>query len=779
MESPHKDDKISAGIDQHSLDRLLDILGISPFKLNLDTRDINITPNTAKLTGFVISDLPNNKQTKDSLIYKEDRALVNKSIASVVNGERSHYHIKYRMVRRDSSIIWLEEAGLISEYTEDGRPLFLSAIALDQSQLKWAEEKAYNRELGVKRLAQSIENESLAEENRLLRAANEAGSMLIGGFHQDYHTLLQQSLKMLGESVQADYASIWRNQEREGKMFCHMRARWMSGAHDVADENRSAYYVKDALLPDTEFDYDTILPGWQKHLAENKYLLLDSGKLPGELMQDSGMEKAQSLALLPIYMHGEFWGMFGLARDTNLPFTQVEAETMLAGVMVIAGSISRSETFGKMSIAREKALADTMAKGTFLSRMSHEMRTPLNAIIGMTEIAAREKNPHKIKEYISKINASSEQLLSVINDVLDISKIEAGKLKINSEPFDFSTMLQRTIDIARVAMDEKQQFFSLTYEEAPQYEIISDEHRLSQVILNLLGNATKFTPERGAISVLVKCLPRPHKRARLYVEVQDTGIGISPQEKEKVFKPFEQADGSITRKFGGTGLGLVISKEILHALGGNIWVDSKPEQGSRFIFELEVDLSNTPAQAPRSNTKQAKTQKPCDQSIKDRQNVWQNAPSIQVKQSSRESLSNTSYSHKNTKGVANWHGRTILLVEDVEINREIVQIMLEDTGVELVQAKDGKEGLERFVVDMEKIDLVLMDMQMPVLDGISATKQIREMDAPHAKQVPIIAMTANTFNEDVVACIKAGMNEHLAKPISKDLFLRTLSKYLD
>jgi len=270
--------------------------------------------------------------------------------------------------------------------------------------------------------------------------------------------------------------------------------------------------------------------------------------------------------------------------------------------------------------------------------------------------------------------------------------------------------------------------------------IISDEHRLLQVIVNLLNNAMKFTPRQGEISLTAFQRKIDKNRIKLRVEVRDSGIGITLEQQKKLFSAFEQLDGSITRKYGGTGLGLSICKKILHALDGNIWVISDPDQGSCFFFELEADLSgpvNTlSSQSPEQST----------------------ADTVETKH--------------------DWKKYTILFAEDVEINREIVEIALGDTGVKIVSVENGEQAVEKFSLDADKYDLILMDVQMPVMDGLSATKLIRTMDYPRAKAIPIIAMTANAFTEDINVCKRAGMNEHVAKPIAMDAFFGVLEKYL-
>lgn len=714
----------SAGISREALEQLIDLFGIGVFKINLVTQDIRLTPNTAKLNGYMKDELPNNKDTKDSLIYDADLEFVNNSIYSVINGQQDHYHIEYRMRRRDSSIIWVEEVGLISERDEAGRPLCMSAMAMDLSRLKWAEEKAANIELDLKRMAETSNERQWAEENRLLRAANASANVIIGGFHQDYSIVLHQSLQMLAESVQAGSACIWRNQEQEdGRLGFFMRAHWIRGAHNAGQSQ----------LPPVA--YDEVLPDWQVQLLEGQYLMLTEEQISEKLRCQFDLPKVKSVLLAPIYLHSDFFGLAGFGREELVPFKLWEAEIVTAGAMLICSSISRNETFGRLNQMRTEAMASTQAKGEFLSRMSHEMRTPLNAVIGMTGIARKEKDPEKIQHCLDQIETSSRQLLNIINDVLDMSKIEAGKLEIQEAPFDFRQMIENVVNIVKVNMDQKKQHFSLDCPAVFPRTLIGDEYRLSQVLLNLLNNAMKFTPEGGAISLHVVTKEAGADRLSLRVEVRDNGIGINPSQKRRLFQAFEQADGSTTRQYGGSGLGLAICKTLLHLMGGDIWVISKPEQGACFFFELELGLGGELA-------------------------------ATDLKE------------HKEDDSIPDWSGLTILLAEDMMINREIVKAVLQETRVAIVSAENGAEAVVLMEAQPEQFQLILMDVQMPVMDGLEATRRIRALEYPAAKMIPILAMTANAFREDVENCLAAGMNEHISKPLEVKSFIRTLKKYL-
>ena len=382
------------------------------------------------------------------------------------------------------------------------------------------------------------------------------------------------------------------------------------------------------------------------------------------------------------------------------------------------------------------------AKSNFLARMSHEMRTPLNAIIGMSTIAQTSEDPERIAHCLNKINEASVHLLGMINDVLDMARIESGNLMLSDAEFKPLTMLRKVIEANRFTLDAKKQNLNVDIDPALPETIVADEQRLAQVIDNLLSNAVKFTPPEGTIDFSVKKIKEDEKTCTLGIRVSDTGIGIHGEELEKIFALFEQADGGMARRYGGTGLGLPISASIVHLMGGNIRVDSEPGKGSSFSFEIVVNLGNRKAgensfSGGRNSAKAAEEERR-----------------------------------------PNYAGLSILLAEDVEINREIVISLLEDTGITIDCAENGIQAVELYKAAPEKYGLVLMDIHMPEMDGYEATRQIRAFEAGGTRKVPIIAMTANVFKDDVDKCLAAGMTQHLGKPIDYNELIKQLNKFL-
>jgi len=394
--------------------------------------------------------------------------------------------------------------------------------------------------------------------------------------------------------------------------------------------------------------------------------------------------------------------------------------------------VSNMETMRKQSEERlELAQEASRAKSDFLSRMSHEIRTPMNAIIGMTQIAKNTSELSKVQECLDRIGSASKLLLSLINDILDMSKIEANKLEIQNEEFDFDDITKNIETIIDIKVKEKNQILLVSVSDNIPQKLIGDELRLVQVVNNLLSNAVKFTPEKGTITVNFDAVDVSGDDITIEVRVKDSGIGISDEQKKRLFDSFEQADGSVARKFGGTGLGLSISKNIVELMGGVIDVTSKVGEGSEFVFTVKMK----------------KAQEHIDAGTKE------------------------------TDGnVFDFSNYQLLLAEDIEINRIIVMAMLESTNIQIDCAENGLEVCEMMRKSPEKYDVIFMDLQMPEMGGIEATQTIRNMDNEHCRTIPIIAMTANAFKEDVDKCLEVGMNAHIAKPIDEMIMLKKLAE---
>jgi signal transduction histidine kinase/CheY-like chemotaxis protein len=387
-----------------------------------------------------------------------------------------------------------------------------------------------------------------------------------------------------------------------------------------------------------------------------------------------------------------------------------------------------------MDITERKALsiaeAANIAQRDFLARMSHELRTPMNGVLGMTRLAIQADPPRAQLEYLKKIQSSASLLLGIINDILDFSRIEAGKLTIEKHSFNLYEMVENIRELILPRIAEKNLELIISKDASVPEYALGDDLRLSQVLLNLLGNASKFTLA-GSISLTLDASDLSPEKFRLNCRVKDTGIGLSPDQQAALFKPFSQADASTSRKFGGTGLGLSISKALVELMGGSIGVSSVINEGSEFYFFVELE----PFSASEVITEN-------------------NKPDNEL----------------------HYEGHKFLLVEDNEINQEIALAILEELGASADVAGNGQEAVEAFL--QNDYALILMDVRMPIMDGIEATRAIRASSKHDALTVPIIAMTANAMREDREATKEAGMNGHIAKPIDMRELKTTLGQHL-
>ena len=381
----------------------------------------------------------------------------------------------------------------------------------------------------------------------------------------------------------------------------------------------------------------------------------------------------------------------------------------------------------RLIIEKEIAENSSRAKSEFLSRMSHEMRTPMNAVIGMMSLARKTDDPEKKEDYLSRAGDASQNLLKLIDEVLDISDIEERKLTLEMSEIHFVTLIKELMGDKSLFPKEQNQTFKTEIDPSIPDIIICDEKRLAQVIGNLLSNAVKFTGDDGLIQLNAVALNLENDALTVQIEVIDNGIGISKDQQRLLFAAFEQVDGGISRRYGGAGLGLYISKSVAEMMGGGISVESEPGKGSKFVFTFTAKVK-----APEA------------------------MPGEMV----------------------SFQGKTALLVEDVEINREIVMAMLEETHLNIVCAENGVEAVEMFSSEPGKYDIIFMDINMPEMDGVEATRRIRSTDTPEGAKIPIFAMTANVHPDEVKSYLEAGMNAHIGKPLDFDKFLDMICHYL-
>jgi signal transduction histidine kinase/CheY-like chemotaxis protein len=580
---------------------------------------------------------------------------------------------------------------------------------------------------------------------------------------------------------------------------------------------------------------------------------------------------AQVAAIIGSYFLEAKWPELVTPISSFMRYTDNIQSVMISGLFI--GLVVK---FQSVLYDEEKKRADeaSRAKSDFLANMSHEIRTPMNAIIGMTAIAMDSDDVERKNYCLGKIDNASTHLLGVINDILDMSKIEAGKLELSCEEFDFEKMLQKVVNVINFRIDEKSQNFTVRVDEKIPRLLISDDQRLIQVITNLLSNSVKFTPEGGTVRLEANLVGEENGVCAIQIDVTDNGIGLTKKQVEGLFTPFQQADSGISRKYGGTGLGLAISKRIVEMMDGVIWVESEEGKGAKFCFTIRAARGDDSAAQRRSVPKYAidwsnvdvlavdddpdvrayfldiarSAGFRCDAApdgVTALEKISEHGPydiyfidwempgmdgielsklikagvpsdSVVVMISSaeigatRDDMKSAGISKFLPKpifpsGVIDcisecvapemeilapdraeeeelpcFEGFNIILAEDVEINKEIVLTLLEPTKLSVDCAENGIEAVRLYTENPELYGMIFMDVQMPGMDGYQATRIIRAMEAesPDSRRIPIVAMTANVFREDIEKCLAAGMDGHIGKPIDFSEVLQKLNEYL-
>jgi len=387
----------------------------------------------------------------------------------------------------------------------------------------------------------------------------------------------------------------------------------------------------------------------------------------------------------------------------------------------------------KLQEQTEAAKVASRAKSTFLASMSHEIRTPLNAIIGMVQVAQKSKDCEKTMTALDEIGTASDLLLDILNDVLEMAQIENGKLKLVNEFFSLNDTLREIENIFLQKCLDNQLVFSTNRKTLPKLSVLGDRLHLKQVFTNLLGNAVKYTPEGGHVDFEIITEEENDEFVKVKFSIKDTGIGMNETQMEKLFHAFEQTDSSIGVNYGGSGLGLAISQGIVQQMGAKIHLESVQGKGSIFHFTISFEKEKQPEAITKLN---------------------QETPDL--------------------------NGKRLLLVEDVEINRMIMIELLKETGVIVEEAQDGQIACDMVSNSEENYyDFIFMDIRMPVMDGYEATQVIRNMDRKDTGSIPIIAVSANSYKEDIEKSLAFGMNEHLTKPVEIPVIFDTLNRYLE
>ncbi|MCU7960493.1 MAG: PAS domain S-box protein [gamma proteobacterium symbiont of Bathyaustriella thionipta] len=734
------------------------------------------------LTGYPPEQLVNNAQRNfASLIHEDDLARVLQCIEDAVK-DRSGYLVDYRIHHQTGGIRWLNEQGRVGS-DEQGEVL-IDGTLVDITARKQAEETIQQREahfralfehagtgiatmdadghiLSVNRQFRELTQYSERElrQRSVMDLLHEDERAAISRlFHEriaskDFHMQFEaRLLRADGQIVWADIRSAEVLNEK------HEFATLILAVADITDRKESDQALSDknafqiALLdtipnpiyvkgPDTRFV--SCNRAFEDAFGLQAEQLLGKTSLDVEFSNSDDPLEVQNEDEMLLQSHGfrhfEHSMRFADGQWHDVLFWKSAftlADGSLGGLLGVIVDISERKQM-ELALEDSKQLAESAnrAKSAFLANMSHEIRTPMNGIIGFANLALKTALQPKQKDYVEKILVSANALLSLINDILDFSKIEAGKLSIEKIPFHLQHLLDDVHDLFIGQIHNKGLSLQIHCDEQIPADFISDPLRLRQILVNLISNALKFT-EQGEIELSIALVEQLGRQSKLRFNVRDTGIGIQQKNIERLFDSFSQADESTTRKYGGTGLGLTISNQLVELLGGRMHVQSVPGEGSNFGFEISLQQADA-----------------------------------DFSQSTAASLDNLTDSQQPSGG---FDGARILLAEDNEINQEVALNLLQELGFEVDIVANGAQAVERVL--QHSYDALLMDMQMPELDGYQATVKIRRN--PHLSELPIIAMTAHAMQGDREKCLAAGMDDYLSKPIDPDELDQILGRWI-
>ncbi|MCL2081128.1 MAG: response regulator [Oscillospiraceae bacterium] len=657
------------------------------------------------------NDFPNTIEAFASRFHPEDSERSFAAFAAHFNDRtgKTPYDIEYRLKHKNGEYRYFDGFGTTLR-DENGVPLRVSGTVRDITEKKLTE------------LA-------LEKNEKLLRAVNRAASVLLtAGDGETFKDSLLEGMRIVGLGVDADCVEIWQNETRDGGLHAVLKYYWFSetGRKIKTDS------------PVSSFPYSAS-PRWESRLSRGDYI---KGAVSGLSREDQEFLSAfriKTVLAIPIFMQNMFWGFCCIDDCRNsIDFAEGEVSILRSVCYMLASALNRNISAAALRRA-EIAEESSKAKSRFLATMSHEIRTPMNGIMGFAELALDTPGgaAPQVRDYLDKIRDSTKWLLNIINDILDISKIESGKMELENVTFSLRDIVNRCKSVIMPGVKEKGLDF-IVYANPPLSEplngkkLLGDPVRLYQALMNLLSNAVKFTNSGGVR--LMTVIKSTDGGVTVYFEVKDTGIGMSAEQVEKIFDPFIQADSSTTREYGGTGLGLAITKNIVGLMGGTLKVDSSPGAGSVFSFEIVFDTADS-AGGTQESAKLDMLEKP------------------------------------NFSGL-------VLVCDDNAMNQQVICEHLTHVGLKTTVAENGQIGVElvreRMLRGENPYDLILMDMYMPVMGGIEAAAEITALNTG----TPIVAMTANIMASDLENYRKHGMPDYVGKPFTSQELWRVLLKYL-
>ncbi|MDD5179778.1 MAG: ATP-binding protein [Gallionellaceae bacterium] len=657
---------------------------------NFQTDEASFSRRWKEMIGYADNEFPNTRTAWLEHLHPDNKDRVLSAIQEYFAGKRPSYVIEFRMRCKDGSWKWILSRGQLISRDADGNPLRMIGTHSDITERKQME---------IYLLAAQ---DDLSEKHALLNSIINTSADFIFAKDTQLRTFLCN--ETYANAVGKHPDDLYGNTDIENGW----PAELVKG-------------VPERGIRGFEHDDLDALSGITVH---NKY---DPAPVNGEL-------RIFDTIKLPLRnTDGEIIGILGIARDVT---ERKNAENELRELNEHLEERVRQRTL-ELDHARNMAEEANRAKSHFLANMSHEIRTPMNSIIGMAQLALKHEHDPRQRDYLNKILLSGEHLLGVIDDILDFSKINAGKLSLENTDFDLGQIKQMLANLVAWKAAEKGLKLTFEFDSGIPRNLRGDPLRLNQILINYINNAIKFTPQ-GEIIIRARQIEETGNAILLRFEVQDTGIGITAEQKSKLFHAFQQADSSTSRNYGGSGLGLAICRQLAVLMGGEVGVESEPGKGSTFWATVRIGKSSPASPAALDRCEE---RGPADRLL---------------------------------AAMAAVNGARILLAEDSLFNQQVAAEFLEDAGATVCVANNGEEALD--LLRQEPFDCVLMDVQMPGMDGLEATRLLRA-DAALAG-IPVIALTANASNEDRGRCLASGMNDFIGKPFKPNNLYATLAKWL-